>query len=88
NPANPRAWYNLGLLIAEQNKLNEAIDCIQRAEQLDQNNADFPYARATLHLRKGQKMEAFEACRTVLGIDRNHRNAMQLLRQIGNPQQK
>jgi hypothetical protein len=28
-------------------------------------------------------MEAFEACRTVLGIDRNYQPAMNLLRQIG-----
>ena len=88
DPNNPRAWYNLGLLMAEQNKINEAIENILKAEQLDTNNADYPYARATLHLRKGQKMEAFEACRTVLGINPNHRNAIQLLRQIGNPQQR
>jgi hypothetical protein len=30
-------------------------------------------------------MEAFEACRTCLGIDRNYQPAMQLIRQIGNP---
>lgn len=87
DPNNPRAWYNLGILVRDQNKLNEAIDCLRRAERLDPNNADYPYARATLHLRKGQKTEAFEACRTALGINRNHRGAIQLLRQIGNPNQ-
>lgn len=83
-----RAWYNLGLLVAEQNKLNEAIDAIRKAEAINPRNPDYPYARATLHLRKGQKMEAFEACRTALGIDRNYRPAINLLRRIGNPQQR
>ncbi len=88
NPRHTRAWYNLGLLLAGQNKLNEAINAILKAEHLDPRNPDYPYARATLHLRKGEKMQAFEACRTVLGIDRNHRSAIQLLRTIGNPNKR
>ena len=85
NPGHDRAWYNLGLLLAGQNKLNEAIECLLRAEQLNPREISYPYARATIHLRKGQKMEAFEACRNCLGIDRNYQPAMNLLRQIGNP---
>ncbi|MGB2012083.1 MAG: hypothetical protein ACPHYF_11205, partial [Akkermansiaceae bacterium] len=55
------------------------------AEQLEPGDPSIPYARATIHLRKGEKMEAFEACRNCLGIDRNYQPAIQLLRQIGNP---
>lgn len=88
DPYHDRAYYNLGLLLAGENKLDEAIASIRRAEQIHPESPDYPYARATLHFRKGEKMEAFEACRTVLGIDRNHQNAMQLLRQIGNPNAK
>ena len=84
-PGHERAHYNLGLLLAGQNKLDEAIASIRIAEQINPENADYPYARATIHFRKGEKMEAFEACRTVLGIDRNHQGARQLLGQIGNP---
>lgn len=84
-PLHDRAHYNLGLLLAGEEKVDQAIASIRRAEQINPEVADYPYARATLHFRKGEKMEAFEACRSVLGIDRNHRNAMQLLRQIGNP---
>lgn len=80
-----RAHYNLGLLLAGQNKLDEAILSIRRAEAIHPDTPDYPYARATLHLRKGEKMEAFEACRTVLGIDRSYQPALNLLRQIGNP---
>ena len=85
DPGHDRAHYNLGLLLAGQEKLDEAIASILRAEQINPDTPDYPYARATLHLRKGQKMEAFEACRTVLGIDRNYQPALNLLRQIGNP---
>jgi len=85
NPNHARARYNMGLLLAGQDKLDEAIASIRIAEKINPENPDYPYARATLHLRKGNKMEAFEACRTVLGIDRNYQPALNLLRQIGNP---
>lgn len=85
NPNHERAYYNMGLLLAGQNKLDEAIASIRLAERLNPQIPDYPFARATIHLRKGQKMEAFEACRTVLGIDRNYQPALNLLRQIGNP---
>lgn len=84
-PSHHRAHKNLGLLLASQNKLNESIQSLYRAEQLDPSDPSIPYARATVHLRMGQKMEAFEACRNCLGIDRNYQQALQLLRQIGNP---
>ena len=79
------AHKNLGLLFASQNKLNESIQSLYRAEQLNPSDPSIPYARATVHLRMGQKMEAFEACRNCLGIDRNYQQALQLLRRIGNP---
>ena len=85
-PGHYRSHYNLGLLLAGQNKLNESIQSLGRAEQLNPSDPSIPYARATVHLRMGQKIEAFEACRNCLGIDRNYRPALQLLRQIGNPQ--
>jgi tetratricopeptide (TPR) repeat protein len=84
-PGHDRAHYNLGLLLAGQNKLDEAIHSLRTAQQINPQEAGYPYARATIHLRKGQKMEAFEACRDCLGIDRNYQPALQLLRQIGNP---
>lgn len=87
NPNHDRALYNLGLLLAGQEKIDQAIAYIYRAEQIHPEQPDYPYARATLHLRKGDKMAAFEACRTVLGIDRNYQPALNLLRQIGNPNQ-
>lgn len=84
-PGHDRAHYNLGLLLAGQNKLSEAVQSLSYAEQVNPREISYPYARATVHLRMGQKTEAFEACRTCLGIDRNYQPAMQLIRQIGNP---
>ncbi|MGB1873968.1 MAG: tetratricopeptide repeat protein [Akkermansiaceae bacterium] len=85
SPGHAQAHKNLGLLLAGQNKLDAAINSLRQAEQLEPGDPSIPYARATIHLRKGQKMEAFEACRNCLGIDRNYQPAIQLLRQIGNP---
>ncbi|MGB0991273.1 MAG: tetratricopeptide repeat protein [Akkermansiaceae bacterium] len=85
DPRHDRARYNLGLLLAGQEKLNEAIIHIRDAERINPTIADYPYARATIHMRQGDKKQAFEACRTVLGIDRSHAGAMQLLRNMGNP---
>ncbi|MBK1855263.1 tetratricopeptide repeat protein [Verrucomicrobiaceae bacterium 5K15] len=87
NPGYDRAHYNLGLLLAGQNKLDEAIASIRMAERINPSVPDYPYARATLHMRKGDKAAAFEACRSALGADRNHQPSIQLLRQIGNPNQ-
>ena len=87
DPNHDRARYNLGLLYAGQNKVDEAIKSILFAERINPTSPDYPYARATLHLRKGDKSAAFEACRTALGIDRNHRPSLELLRKIGNPNQ-
>ena len=87
DPNHDRARYNLGLLSAGQNKVDEAIKSILLAERINPTSPDYPYARATLHLRKGDKAAAFEACRTALGIDRNHQPSLNLLRRIGNPNQ-
>lgn len=86
-PNHDRARYNLGLLYAGQNKVDEAIKSILIAERINPSTPDYPYARATLHLRKEDKAAAFEACRTALGIDRNHSLSLDLLRRIGNPNQ-
>ena len=79
NPNYDRAWYNLGLHYASQNKLREAINALLQAEKVNPNSPDYPYARATIHMRLGENKLAFEACRTCLGIDRGYRPALQLL---------
>lgn len=81
-PGYDRAQYNLGLLLAGKNELDEAILCILKAERANSTSPDYPYARATLHMRQGDNEAAFEACRTALGIQRDYQPALNLLRQI------
>ena len=86
DPSHDRSHYNLGLLLAGQNKVDEAVISILHAEKANPNSPDYPYARATLHMRQGDKESAFEACRTALGIQRDYQPAINLLRQIAQPQ--
>lgn len=85
DPHHHRARYNLGLLLASQNKLTAAIASIRKAESTNPQSPDYPYARATLHLRLGQKQQALDACRMALSINRNHHPSINLLRQISDP---
>ena len=87
NPSHERAYYNLSIIYAERNQLDEAIKFVSRSEQINPTIPDYPYLRATLHLRQDDKTKAFEACRTVLGINRNYQPAINLIRTIGNPNQ-
>ena len=88
DPTHDRSHYNLGLLLAGKENLDEAILSIMRAENANPGSADYPYARATLHMRQGDKERAFEACRTALGIQRDYQPALNLIRQIAQQQQR
>ena len=87
NPSHERAFYNLSIIYAERNQLDEAIKFVSQSEQINPAIPDYPYLRATLHLRQDDKAKAFDACRTVLGINRNYQPAINLIRTIGNPNQ-
>jgi predicted CXXCH cytochrome family protein len=82
DPRFDRAWYNLGLLFAEQNKLAEAVNAIYEAEVANPGNPDYPYARATIHYRAGDKEQAMESAIRALQIDQSYQPAMQFLRQL------
>jgi predicted CXXCH cytochrome family protein len=83
DPGFARAWYNLGLLYAGQNRVNDAIRALRRAGDADTSSPDAPYARATIHLRMGQVDQAREAAAEALRRDPNHGPSMQLLRELG-----
>ena len=82
DPTFDRAWYNLGLLLAGQERLDESIEAILKAEQVAAGNPDYPFARATIHFRKGEQEQAAEAAIRALQINPNHRPAAQFLRQL------
>jgi predicted CXXCH cytochrome family protein len=79
NPRFDRAWYNLGLLLAETNRLADAIDALRRAETIAPTAADYPYALATIFLRNGDRAGAEAAARRALVADPAHAGARQLL---------
>ncbi|MEM7391787.1 MAG: tetratricopeptide repeat protein [Verrucomicrobiota bacterium] len=82
-PGHARAWYNLGLAQASQEKLNEAVEAILKAETLEPASAEFPYARATIHLRQRDPQRARAAAEKALTADPNYRPALQLLQSQG-----
>lgn len=75
-----RAWYNLGLWLAQQARLDEAIAALQQAETRGAGIADYPYALGTILLRQGDVTGARAAAGRTLRIDPDHREAPQLLR--------
>lgn len=79
NPRFARAWYNLGLLDA-QNDPQRAIESLQRAEAIEPNDADFPYARATILMHLQRVPEARQAALRAIQINPGHREAAMLLR--------
>jgi superkiller protein 3 len=82
DPQFSRAWYNLGLAYSTAEKLNKAVEALEKAEALDRNSAEIPYAVATVLARMGLNREAKQAVQRALAIQPNSEAAMQLLRQL------
>ncbi len=79
DPRFDRAWYNLGLLLAQTNRLPAAIDALRKAEALAPASPDYPYALATVLLRHGDRAGAQAAARRTLALDPARADARQLL---------
>jgi tetratricopeptide (TPR) repeat protein len=60
-PRHARAWYNLGLARSAAGDAVGAIEALRRAESLQPGEAEFPYARATIHARQAE----YDAARAV-----------------------
>jgi predicted CXXCH cytochrome family protein len=75
-----RAWYNLGLLHAGQERLEQAATELARAAQADPSNADYPFALATVELRRDNPSAAMKAATDALSIDPNHPGTNAFLR--------
>lgn len=83
DPNQPRTWYNLGLLYAQKERLADAVEALKKAEEFDKESADYPYARATIHLRQGDRAAAREAAHRALEINPGFTPASTLLQSIG-----
>lgn len=85
DPSFGRAWYNLGLSYAGQNRLSEGLKALRRAEALMPESGDAAYARATLHLRAGDRTAARAALQRALQIEPGHRAARQAIENLPPP---
>lgn len=77
-----RAWYNLGLAYASDQRAAEAIQALQMAEQLLVDSADPAYARATIHLKEKQFDQAAAALESALKKDPSHEPSKALRQQM------
>ena len=82
DPSHSRAWYNLGLALSSSQP-QEAIAALRKGQVADPNDADIPYARATIHMRLGQKEEARNAAIEALQNRQDFPEAIQLIRALG-----
>jgi tetratricopeptide (TPR) repeat protein len=83
DPAQARAWYNLGLLLNQTNRSDEALQALATAESAAPTDADIPYAVATIYAQHGRTAEAEAAARRVLAVAPDHAAARALLQQLG-----
>jgi cytochrome c-type biogenesis protein CcmH/NrfG len=84
NPRHDRGWYNLGLLLAQTQRADDALSALKMAESIAPNAADYPYAAATVLWQRGDRAAAAAAARRALAIDPKREQALELLRKINN----
>ena len=79
DPSLHRAWYNLGLLQSQQGQPDAALESLANAEVAGPEEADYPYAVATIHWQRGDREAAYAAAQRCLAIDPGHELARRLL---------
>ncbi len=82
DPKFDRAWYNLGLLLAQMERLTAAAEALRRAEAVAPVVADYPYALATVLLRAGDRVGARAAAERAIALAPEHAGARELLRSL------
>jgi len=82
NPNFGRAWYNLGLAYVKGEHPKEAILALRKAEQLMPDSPEPAYARATIHVRLGEREKAIEAVNRALHIAPGYEPAANLKQQL------
>ena len=84
NPNQDRAWYNLGLLLAQTQRAEAALEALRKAETIAPAVADYSYAEATLLMQRGDRAGAISAVRRALASNPQHEAARDFLRRFGN----
>jgi len=83
DPGMARAWYNLGLLLAQTGRAGAALAALATAEDADDQDAAIPYALATVLAQSNRTDEAVAATQRALAVDPNHQPARELLQVLG-----
>lgn len=92
DPKNVNAWINLGNILMDSSRFQEAIDAYQKALELDQKNVDVRVDIGTCYRGIGRSDRAVEEYRKAIAINPKHPNAHRnlgtvLLFDLGNKKQ-
>ncbi len=79
NPRHARAWYNLGLARNQAGQIDRAIEALLRGEAAGANDAEIPYALATILARQGRTEDAKGAAQRALNIAPGYGAARELI---------
>ncbi len=82
DPQLDRAWYNLGLLLAQTQRLPAATEALRAAERAAPHTPDYPYALATVLLSQGDQAGTRAAAERTLRMDPTHAGARLLLQTL------
>jgi predicted CXXCH cytochrome family protein len=82
DPAYARAWYNLGLVLNQAGRVDEALAALASAEKAGPRDPDIPFAAATIYAQRNRLPEAEAAARRALAIAPDHPQARALLQQL------
>lgn len=82
DPTRSRSWYNLGLLLNQTKRVEEALQVLATAEAAAPTDADIPYAVATILAQQGRRGDAEAAARRALKANPSHGLSRELLLQL------
>ncbi len=71
-----KAWLNLGSVYRAQAKLDEALECYQKANQIDPTNAGVAFRIGEIYRDQGDLEQAMKLFDITLKIEENHIRAM------------
>ena len=75
DPKNVDAWIQLGNILMDTSRFQEAIDAYQKALELNDKNLDVRVDMGTCYRRIGKPDKAVEQYRKAIATDHNHLNA-------------
>src|SRR2546429_3412636 len=75
DPANPHAWYNLGLLHKNTSNAQAAVDAFRRVTEIDPNDADTWYFLGSAYSQTRQFPQAIDAFQHAIKLNPLHASA-------------